>query len=217
MPRPTAAPNAIGRLSMLAMIAAASAGRIRVGPAPAAIVMPVEGALRMPVSPASRPAMTQTSVDKRLTGMPSSLARSALSATERTAMPASVRKRNHPRAISTTGTTIAINRSFPLKRTGKSSTWCDDSGVVTPPTMEGPFSHPGTSSWMPPKSCARPIVTTITISRGAVKKRHRMMKSTNNPSAAPTTRAMPRQTNQFTWWARLSSTATVAASAPMAP
>ena len=70
---------------------------------------------------------------------------------------------------------------------------------------------------MPPKSWARPMVTTMTISRGALKKRQRMMKSTNRPSAAPTSSAMKRQTNQLTWWARLSSTATVAASAPMAP
>ncbi len=161
--------------------------------------------------------MTQTSVDRRRTGIPSSRARSALSATERTAMPASVRSRNQPRAISTTGTTMAINRSLPLKSTGKMRTWCAVSGVVTPPTMEGPFSQPGTSSWIPPKSCASPIVTTMTISRGAVKKRQRMMKSTNSPSAAPTSSAMPMQTNQLTWWARLSSTATVAARAPMAP
>ena len=50
MPSATPAPKASGRFSMLAMIAAASAGRIRVGPAPAAIVMPVDGALRMLVS-----------------------------------------------------------------------------------------------------------------------------------------------------------------------
>ena len=54
-PSATPAPKASGRLSMLAMMAAASAGRMSVGPAPAAIVMPDDGALRMPVSPASRP------------------------------------------------------------------------------------------------------------------------------------------------------------------
>ena len=75
--------------------------------------------------------------------MPSSRARSELSATERTAMPASVRRRNQPRATSTTGTTMAMRRSFPLKSTGKIRTWCALSGVVTPPTMEGPFSQPG--------------------------------------------------------------------------
>ena len=112
---------------------------------------------------------------------------------------------------------MAISRSFPLKSTGKIRTWCALSGVVTPPTMEGPPSQPGTSSWIPPKSWARPMVTTMTISRGAVKKRQRMMKSTKRPSAAPTSRAIPMQTNQLTWWARFSSTATVAASAPMAP
>ncbi len=120
-------------------------------------------------------------------------------------------------ATSTTGTTMAISRSFPLKSTGKSSTWWELSGVVTPPTMEGPRNQPGTSSWIPPKSWASPMVTTMTINRGAEKKRQRMMKSTKRPRAAPTRRAIPMQTNQLTWWARLSSTATVAASAPMAP
>ena len=135
----------------------------------------------MPVRPASRPAITHTSVDSRRTGMPSSRARSELSATERTATPASVRRRNQPMATSTTGTTMAISRSFPLKSTGKSSTWWALRGVVTPPTMEGPRNQPGTSSWIPPKSWARPMVTTMTISRGAEKKRQRMMKSTKRP------------------------------------
>ena len=120
-------------------------------------------------------------------------------------------------ATSTTGTTMAMRRSFPLKSTGKISTWCAVSGVVTPPTMEGPPSQPGTRSWIPPNSWANPMVTTMTIRRGAVKKRHRMMPSTTMPRAAPTRSAIPMQTNQLTWWARLSSTATVAASAPMAP
>jgi hypothetical protein len=83
--------------------------------------------------------------------------------------------------------------------------------------MDGPLSQPGTRIWMPPKSWARPIVTTMTIRRGALKKRQRMMKSTKRPSAAPTSRAMKMHTNQLTWWARFNSTATVAASAPMAP
>ena len=217
MPRATPAPKASGRLSMPAMMAAASAGRMSVGPAPAAMVMPAEGVLRMLVRPANKPAITQTRVESRRTGMPSSRARSELSATERTATPASVRRRNQPRATSTRGTTMAMRRSFPLKSTGKIRTCCALSGVVTPPTMEGPPSQPGTSSWIPPKSCANPMVTTITISRGAVKKRQRMTKSTKRPSAAPTKRAIPMQTNQLTWWARFSSTATVAASAPMAP
>ncbi len=34
--------------------------------------------------------------------------------------------------------------------------------------MEGPLSQPGTSSWIPPKSWASPMVTTMTMSRGAV-------------------------------------------------
>ena len=109
---------------MPAMMAAASAGRISVGPAPAAMVMPGDGALSMLVSPASTPAITQTSVESRCTGMPSRRARSELSATERTATPASVRRRNQPSATSTTGTTMAMSRSFPLKSTGKISTWC---------------------------------------------------------------------------------------------
>lgn len=202
---------------MPAMMAAASVGRMRAGPAPAAMVMPADGALRMLVSPARTPAITHTSVERRRTGIPSSRARSELSATERTATPASVFSRNQPMATSTTGTTIAMRRSFPLKSTGKISTCCALSGVVTPPTMEGPPSQPGTSSWIPPKSWASPIVTTMTIRRGAVKNRQRMTPSTTRPRAAPTTSAIPMHTNQLTWSARLSSTATVAASAPMAP
>ena len=38
---------------------------------------------------------------------------------------------------------------------------------------------------MMPKSWANPMVTTITISRGWSKKRHRMMKSTKRPRTAP--------------------------------
>ncbi len=202
---------------MPAMMAAASAGRMSAGPAPAAMVMPADGALKMLVRPARTPAITHTRVDSRRTGIPSSRARSELSATERTAMPASVRSRNQPRATSTTGTTMTMRRSFPLKSTGKMRTWLALSGVVTPPTMEGPPSQPGTSSWIPPNSWASPIVTTMTMRRGAVKNRQRMTPSTTRPRTAPTRSAIPMQTNQLTWSARLSSTATVAASAPMAP
>ena len=57
----------------------------------------------------------------------------------------------------------------------------------------------------------------MTIRRGALKKRQRMMASTNSPSNAPTTNAAPMQMNQLTCSPRFISTPTVAANAPMAP
>ena len=89
--------------------------------------------------------------------------------------------------------------------------------MLTEPTMLGPPIQPGTRIWIPPKSWASPMVTTMTIRRGAVKKRQRMMTSTKSPSTAPTSSEMPMQMNQLTWSARFSSTPTVAARAPMAP
>ena len=62
--------------------------------------------------------MIQTSVPMRLTGMPSSAARSADSADARTAMPMRVRRKNAPSASATIGTTMRISRCEPRKTTG---------------------------------------------------------------------------------------------------
>ena len=123
--------------------------------------------------------MTQTRVESRRTGMPEQPGPVGVVG-DRAHGHAGVGAQEEPaQGTRTTGTTMAISRSLPLKSTGKMRTWCGVSGVVTPPTIEGPPSQPGTSSWIPPKSWARPMVTTMTMRRGAVKKRQRMTASTS--------------------------------------
>ncbi len=132
MPRTTPAPKASGRFSIRAMTAAARAGSNRVGPAAAVNVKPWDGAFTITVRAARAPAMIQTSVDNRLTGMPNNMARSELSATDRMATPASVRNRNQPSPMRTSGTMMAIRRSSPSNSTGWMLTWNRVSGVGRP-------------------------------------------------------------------------------------
>ena len=216
MPRTTPAPKATGRFSIRAMTAAASAGSNRVGPAAAVRVRPWDGALTITVRAARAPAMIHTSVDNRLTGMPSNRARSELSATDRMATPASVRNRNQPSPMSTTGTTMAMSRSSPLNSTGWMLTWNRVSGVGRPPTSGGPCNQPGTSSWMPPNTWARPMVATSTMSRGALKNRS-IRKFTPAPTMPPMRIPAPRAMNQFQCSPRSSITPMVPARPPMAP
>src|SRR5205823_11117612 len=58
-------------------------------------------------------AMTQTTVDTRLTGMPSSEARSSLSADARTAIPNRVKRKNAPSPTITAATTTGITKALP--------------------------------------------------------------------------------------------------------
>ena len=85
--------------------------------------------------------MVHTNVESRRMGMPRSMARSALSDTERTATPASVRVRNHPSPTSTTGTAMTMSRSSPVKTKGldldvgarqRRGDAADDGGAVEP-------------------------------------------------------------------------------------
>ena len=170
---------------MLAITAATNAGKSRVGPAASEGATPCEGELTMTVRPASAPAMIQTRREIRRQGMPTSRARSGFSASERMATPESVRARYQPRAKGSAITTPNTRRSFPSKSTGRMNVWKRESGVAKEPTKEGPPSHPGTNDWIPPNTWAKPMVATMTISRGTRWKRHRSKSSVATPKRAP--------------------------------
>ena len=133
---------------------------------------------------ARRVATIQTTVCRRLTGMPSRAARSARSADARMAMPTSVRRRKTARAIITSGATIrAATSSAPkisgsmVKRMsqGRSRAWA---------WGRSPHRR-GRSRAHAPRRVASPMVATVRMSRGASKKRRMMASST----MAPTTTA----------------------------
>ena len=125
------------------MTAAASAGSSTVGPATAVSGTPSVGARRTTVSAARPPATDHSSSDSWLTGMPSSRARSMFSAMPRTAMPASVRSRNHDSTASTIGTTASSSMSLPVNVTGSTLNVESVSEVSTRGMNAGASSHVG--------------------------------------------------------------------------
>ena len=113
-PRPTAVTNATGSDSKRATTAAARAGRNSPPAETNGLAgMPLRGAAVMATAAARTPARIHTSWVRRRAGMPSMTARSPFSAMPRTAMPASVRNRNHVSPASATGTSDRARRSSP--------------------------------------------------------------------------------------------------------
>ena len=190
-PSATAAANATGIDSIRATTAAARAGSSTAGPAIAAGVAPRNGAFSTKVSAASVPARTQTNVVRLRTGTPRSRARSVFSAAARIAVPASDRRRNQASAPTTTGTTAATSRWSPVRMTGPRVMVVEVRGVSNAPRMgdSTPKANLGMASSSPPSSCARPMVATVSTSRGACAKRRMTVSSTSPPSSAPPTSA----------------------------
>ena len=185
-PIATPATNAPDSDVMPVTTAAASAGSRTVGPDVTSSAMPSLGTRIVTVRAARPPAIDHSSIDRRLTGMPSSRARSMLSAMPRTAMPASVRSRNQVSAASTTGTTARSARSLPLNSTGSNSNLWRLSGVLSELTIGWPPSRSGRKIAAPPRAWARPTVATVSTRRGAVANRRMTKRSTSAPIATPT-------------------------------
>ena len=186
-PMPMPASIAPGRLSMRASTAAASAGSSSAGPLVKLDPDPMSGAASMADSAESTAATAHTTVDSRRTGMPSSMARSALAELARIATPTALRRRNSVIRPSTTGTTISTCTWAPENSSGE--TWNDSrSGVLNPP--DSPPSGPpppnsdGSVSSMPDRIWARPMVATVSTSRGAQKNRWMTSRSASAPTSA---------------------------------
>ena len=142
-PRSTPARKAPDIERMPTMTAAARAGSRTVGPATAVSGTPSVGARSTTVRAARPPATDHSSSESWLTGMPSSRARSMFSAMPRTAMPASVRSRNHDSTARTIGTTASSSRSLPVKVTGPTLTVESVSEVSTCGMNAGASSQVG--------------------------------------------------------------------------
>ena len=103
------------------------------------------------------------------TGTPSRRARSVFSAAARMAVPARDRRRNQASAPTTTGTTATASRWLPVMSAGPTSNDSELSGVSNAPSTRpsAPNSFWGMSSSIPPRTWARPMVATVSTSRGA--------------------------------------------------
>jgi hypothetical protein len=85
------------------------------GPMMVPIDRPTSGARRKMPMPDMSAASIHTNVDTRRTGTPSSDARSSFSADARTAMPMRVNRKNSPKAVTATTTTMTATTWSPLK------------------------------------------------------------------------------------------------------
>ena len=74
-------------------------------------------------------AIIHTTDDRRLTAMPSRVARSPFSAAALMAMPMSVKRKNAARPTAMSATTTTMNSAFPSKITGWIVKWMDENGV----------------------------------------------------------------------------------------
>ncbi len=200
-PRPIPAANARGSDSILATTAAASAGSRSVGPPNAVDTEPAKGAFMMAVKAARPPEMIHTKVESRWMGMPNSKARSRFSAAARTAAPESVRRRNHASAAMTGGTEATIRRWSPVKRTG-SMLKPKVNGVRKPPTSPAEPNRRGMINSMPPRTCANPMVATVSTKRDESAKRRMTSTSTSPPTASPTARPIAAATRYGRWASR---------------
>src|ERR1700729_3067052 len=139
-------------------------------------------------------ARAQTNVETIFGLMPDKRASRGLLAQALTVRPSVVRSRNHVKAIRVIGTMIRIERSDPR--------------TVTPATVQVPLIALG--KWMvmavgvgiliaiAKASCDTPIVATSTTTRGDLRSRRMMARSTTAPKARPKTRATARPTQNGT-------------------
>jgi hypothetical protein len=117
-PRVTAPAKIIGRLVMPPITQAASARTRMAGPSTEPSGTPITPARMNTATKASTLAMLHTIICTRLTGMPSSAARSKLSALARTAIPVFVTRKNRARPAVQTITDASAIRSLPWKTIG---------------------------------------------------------------------------------------------------
>jgi hypothetical protein len=161
-------------------------------------------------------AIVQTWTSRRRTGTPSRAARSARSALARTAIPVSVVRSRTASATMRSGATITANRSLASKTTPPNSP--DHSNGAGSVRMPGPSPQScGRSSDANASTWARPIVATVSSSRGAPKNRRTTSTSARTPTttAAPSPAVIP--TTHGSPPSTTSSTASVAGSTPRSP
>ena len=216
-PRPTPAAKAAGSDDMPLSTAAARPGKRMVGPAAASSARPSLGARSTTVRAASPPVSAHSSRDSWVTGMPSSRARSMFSAMPRTAVPASVLRRNHTSAPNTAGTTATSSRSFPLNVEEATVISCEVRAVSNPVTRASTPSQPGMKRAAPPSTWARPMVATVRTSRGAVWNRRITSRSLAAPTATPTSTPATAATGHDQPFPTARPAATPPPTPPMAP
>ena len=184
-----------GRLSMRASTAAASAGSSRPGPLVKPDPDPISGAASMADSAERTAATAQTTVDSRRTGMPSSIARSALAALARIPTPTALRRRNSVMSASTTGTTTSTWTWAPLNSNGatvNSHVERRPEPPDRPPSGPPPPNIDGSVISTPDRIWARPMVATVRTSRGAQKNRWITSRSASAPTSAATRMPMAK-------------------------
>ena len=133
-------------------------------------------------------ATDQTSVCSRLTGTPSSDARSALSALALIATPTLLQRRNTASPMSASGATIIAMRSLASKttvpiensRSNGAASRCPSSGKSTPQSR-------GSRIAIAVSSCESPSEATVISNRGALKKRRMMPSSMTAPRTSAAT------------------------------
>ncbi len=113
-PMPMPAENAIGRLVIAPISAAANARSSRSGPRTSTKPLPLPGAARMAVTADNSAASTHASVDVRRTQTPARRAESAFSAIARMARPCGERAKKSASASAASGATISVSTSAPL-------------------------------------------------------------------------------------------------------
>ena len=187
MPRPMAAAAIVVNRSNRPNTAAASACTRNVGASTSPIGRPTAPARRNMARNASTEATTHTTVCRRLTGMPSVKARSARSAAPTMAMPMVERWRNRASASRHTGTTIIVRMSLALNVTPPKTQLASNGWGRRVPNDWSPKAR-GRNSPAPASSCDRPMVATVSTSRGAVKNRRTMRPSTSTPSSTAASR-----------------------------
>jgi hypothetical protein len=193
-PSVTAPAKISGRLVMPPITHAASA-RIRIaGPSTCPSGTPTTPARRNTATNASPAATIHTTICTRRTGMPSRLARSALSALARTAMPMSVNRKNAASAAMHSPTANMATMSLPPNTTGaisNSSPNGDGNDVGADSTSKtrgnASLASDGSARPTPANSWASPSVATVRISRGARANRRMTTTSTSAPSPTATT------------------------------
>ena len=181
-PSTTPPAKARGRYSIFATMAAARAGRNRPPVDTNGLAgRPFVGAFRTSTAAPSAPTSIHTSRDRRRTGMPRSMARSVFSAIDRTAVPESVRSRNHDSPASTMGAEREGHEVV-----GRQRRRPDHRAVLGQARGEprheqrSPCPEDATANCRPTKIWSNPTVATVTTSRGALPKR-RSTRSTPAP------------------------------------
>ena len=176
-----------------AVRAARSALRLSAEPTPSPR-MPVR---RMSPENERMAAVAHTIVWSPSTPMPRRRARSARSALALMAMPMWVKRRAAARARRMAGATMAATTWSAENTSGLTVKWrsigacsCSVAGVLC--------HHDGMKRLAAARSCAKPIVATISTRRGARRKRRMMTSSTTQPSAIAATRPTGTAMNQLT-------------------